>query len=119
MAHVQQSPSKDAIYFVEKEVQTPNSTSDSTSNETTSADASQSDAYNASTGEINWDCPCLNGMASGPCGDEFKGAFSCFVKSEEEVKGTECVQLFQTMQKCFQAFPEVYSDMLNDESLEE
>ena len=29
-------------------------------------------------GEINWDCPCLGGMATGPCGQEFKDAFSCF-----------------------------------------
>ena len=25
--------------------------------------------------EINWDCPCLGGMAHGPCGEEFKAAF--------------------------------------------
>ena len=29
-------------------------------------------------GEINWDCPCLGGMPHGPCGQEFKDAFSCF-----------------------------------------
>ena len=29
-------------------------------------------------GEINWDCPCLGGMPNGPCGEEFKDAFSCF-----------------------------------------
>ena len=29
-------------------------------------------------GEINWDCPCLGGMPQGPCGQEFKDAFSCF-----------------------------------------
>lgn len=29
-------------------------------------------------GEINWDCPCLGGMAKGTCGQEFKDAFSCF-----------------------------------------
>ena len=29
-------------------------------------------------GEINWDCPCLGGAASGPCGTEFRQAFSCF-----------------------------------------
>lgn len=23
-------------------------------------------------GEIDWDCPCLSGMADGPCGDVFK-----------------------------------------------
>lgn len=29
-------------------------------------------------GELNWDCPCLGGMAHGTCGQEFKDAFSCF-----------------------------------------
>ena len=26
----------------------------------------QQTAYNPETGEINWDCPCLGGMAYGP-----------------------------------------------------
>jgi len=30
------------------------------------------------SGEINWNCPCLGGMATGPCGVEFREAFSCF-----------------------------------------
>ena len=29
-------------------------------------------------GEINWGCPCLGSMASGPCAVEFRDAFSCF-----------------------------------------
>lgn len=29
-------------------------------------------------GDINWNCPCLGGMATGPCGIEFREAFSCF-----------------------------------------
>ncbi|KAG1815906.1 uncharacterized protein BJ212DRAFT_1480975, partial [Suillus subaureus] len=33
-------------------------------------------AYNPVTGEINWDCPCLGGMAHGPCGPQFREAFS-------------------------------------------
>lgn len=31
-----------------------------------------------SSGEINWNCPCLGGMATGPCGVEFRDAFTCF-----------------------------------------
>nr|XP_009667654.1 PREDICTED: mitochondrial intermembrane space import and assembly protein 40 [Struthio camelus australis] len=38
-------------------------------------------------GDINWNCPCLGGMASGPCGEQFKSAFSCFHYSTEEIKG--------------------------------
>lgn len=29
-------------------------------------------------GSINWGCPCLGGMATGPCGLQFRDAFSCF-----------------------------------------
>lgn len=58
-------------------------------------EADQQGAFNPETGEINWDCPCLGGMAHGPCGEEFKSAFSCFVYSTEEVKGMDCVDKFQ------------------------
>lgn len=60
------------------------------------------------SGEINWNCPCLGGMASGPCGTEFKDAFSCFHYSKEEVKGSECMDQFRAMQECMQRFPELY-----------
>lgn len=58
-------------------------------------EAGQQGAFNPETGEINWDCPCLGGMAHGPCGDEFKEAFSCFVYSTEEPKGVECIEKFK------------------------
>lgn len=67
-------------------------------------------AYNPETGEINWDCPCLGGMAHGPCGPEFREAFSCFVFSEAEPKGIDCVEKFKAMQDCFRRHPDVYSD---------
>lgn len=60
------------------------------------------------SGEINWNCPCLGGMASGPCGTEFKEAFSCFHYSKEEVKGSECLEQFRSMQECLQRYPELY-----------
>jgi intermembrane space import and assembly protein 40 len=66
-------------------------------------------AYNPETGEINWDCPCLGGMADGPCGPEFREAFSCFIYSEDEPKGINCVEKFQGMQTCFREHPEVYA----------
>lgn len=59
-------------------------------------------------GGINWNCPCLGGMASGPCGTQFKEAFSCFHYSKEEVKGSECIDKFRSMQECMQRFPELY-----------
>ena len=58
-------------------------------------EADQQGAFNPETGEINWDCPCLGGMAHGPCGEEFKAAFSCFVYSKEEPKGMDCIDKFQ------------------------
>jgi intermembrane space import and assembly protein 40 len=58
-------------------------------------EADQQGAFNPETGEINWDCPCLGGMATGPCGEQFKAAFSCFVYSEEEPKGMDCIDKFK------------------------
>lgn len=60
------------------------------------------------SGEINWNCPCLGGMASGPCGTEFKEAFSCFHYSKEEVKGSDCMEQFVAMQQCMHLYPELY-----------
>ena len=60
------------------------------------------------SGEINWDCPCLGGMPQGPCGEEFKAAFSCFHYSTEENKGSDCIPQFRSMQECFQKHPDVY-----------
>lgn len=62
-------------------------------------------AFNPETGEINWDCPCLGGMAHGPCGEEFKEAFSCFVYSKEEPKGMDCIDKFSYV-------PELSADVL-------
>ncbi|KAF4467827.1 mitochondrial intermembrane space import and assembly 40, partial [Fusarium albosuccineum] len=78
-------------------------------------EADQQGAFNPETGEINWDCPCLGGMAHGPCGEEFKTAFSCFVFSEEEPKGMDCIDKFQGMQECFKKYPEIYGAELADD----
>ncbi|KZL67277.1 chch domain-containing protein [Colletotrichum incanum] len=79
------------------------------------AEAGQQGAFNPETGEINWDCPCLGGMADGPCGEEFKAAFSCFVYSTEEPKGMDCIEKFQGMQTCFRKYPEIYGAELADD----
>ncbi|CDM35704.1 hypothetical protein DTO013E5_6422 [Penicillium roqueforti] len=78
-------------------------------------EAGQEAAFNPETGEINWDCPCLGGMAHGPCGEDFKAAFSCFVYSEEEPKGIDCVEKFKGMQDCFRQHPEIYGAELEDD----
>ncbi|XPT01161.1 Oxidoreductase [Ascochyta lentis] len=80
------------------------------------AEADQQGAFNPETGEINWDCPCLGGMATGPCGDEFKAAFSCFVYSKEEPKGMDCIDKFKDMQNCFRQYPEIYGSEIDSDS---
>ncbi|XP_013790348.1 mitochondrial intermembrane space import and assembly protein 40-like [Limulus polyphemus] len=65
-------------------------------------------------GEINWSCPCLGGMATGPCGPEFREAFSCFHYSTAEPKGNDCIEKFQEMQECMFKYPRLYP--LNEES---
>ncbi|XP_054472110.1 mitochondrial intermembrane space import and assembly protein 40 [Anoplopoma fimbria] len=67
-------------------------------------------------GDINWNCPCLGGMASGPCGSQFKEAFSCFHYSKEELKGSECIDNFRNMQECMQKYPELYPQEEDKES---
>lgn len=64
-------------------------------------EAGQEAAFDPETGEINWDCPCLGGMAHGPCGEEFKAAFSCFVFSKEEPKGMDCIEKFKCVLSVF------------------
>ncbi|EIM82636.1 uncharacterized protein STEHIDRAFT_141331 [Stereum hirsutum FP-91666 SS1] len=77
-------------------------------------------AFDPVTGKINWDCPCLGGMAYGPCGMQFREAFSCFVFSEDEPKGINCVDKFKAMQNCFRENPEVYGEeIMNDDDDDE
>ncbi|CAG8440079.1 7208_t:CDS:2 [Ambispora gerdemannii] len=71
------------------------------------------------TGEIDWDCPCLGGMTNGPCGEQFKAAFSCFVYSTVEPKGSDCLEAFKEMQSCFRTYPEFYGEELEDDEEKE
>lgn len=64
------------------------------------------------TGEINWDSPSLGNLTHGPCGEEFRVAFSCYVYSAMDPKGSECSEKFQLMQSCFMKHPDYYSDRL-------
>ncbi|CAG8785934.1 7961_t:CDS:2 [Cetraspora pellucida] len=85
-------------------------TLENTNEETTlenTNEETQSGAYNPETGEINWDCPCLGGMANGPCGEQFKAAFSCFIYSNAEQKGADCLEAFREMNDCFKKYPDV------------
>ena len=46
----------------------------------------------------------------GPCGIEFREAFSCFHYSKSEVKGSECLEQFAKMQMCMKEYPELYEE---------
>jgi len=72
-------------------------------------------AINEETGEINWDCPCLKSALEPPCGNFFKEAFSCFVSSKAEPKGSDCLEKFSAMQDCFRAHPEIYAANNNED----
>lgn len=65
--------------------------------------------YDPETGEFNWDCPCLGGLPDTVCGEQFKDSFRCFIKSEAEPKGMDCIEAFNAMQQCFREHPEVYA----------
>lgn len=94
---------------------TPPPTTDTPSPSELEAEAEAQGAFNEETGEINWDCPCLGGMAHGPCGEEFRAAFSCFVYSSAEPKGMDCIERFKGMQECFRAHPEEYPAEMEEE----
>lgn len=66
-------------------------------------------------GGINWNCPCLGGMATGPCGVEFREAFSCFHNSEAEPKGSDCFDAFKEMHLCMAEYPALYSKYDEDD----
>lgn len=85
------------------------------SDDSENPDSSQKGAYDPVTGKINWDCPCLGDMPHGPCGPQFREAFSCFIHSEEEPKGIDCVEKFKGMQACFKEHPEVYGDEIMED----
>ncbi|KAL7423844.1 Oxidoreductase [Cryptotrichosporon argae] len=94
-------------------VEAPTTIKESAKEATEPTDAANQGAFNPETGEINWDCPCLGGMADGPCGEDFKAAFSCFVYSEAEPKGLDCIEKFKAMQACFRLHPDIYAEEID------
>lgn len=97
-------PEKDKVIFItEEEANAP-------SNVELKEEADVPVGLITAEGDINWNCPCLGGMAVGPCGVEFREAFSCFHYSKSEVKGSECVEKFAEMQLCMQKYPELFEE---------
>lgn len=55
------------------------------------------------------DCPCIAGMRDGPCGPSFIQAYSCFLGSDTEPKGMDCMAQFKSMQTCIAEHPDEYN----------
>lgn len=66
-------------------------------------------------GDINWNCPCIGATASGPCGYEFREAFTCFHYSTSETKGTECLEKFQILNQCMSEYPGLFKKSEQEE----
>ncbi len=98
-------PAKDRIIFVSAEEEAAANIVEE--KDKAPLDSNVSDALGPN-GIIDWDCPCLGGMAQGPCGETFKEAFSCFVYSQADPKGSDCIEYFKAMHECVAAHPEVY-----------
>lgn len=107
---------KDTIIFATEEfLSTP-------STETLAPDnKSDIDTSNASAilpnGEINWDCPCLGNLPSGPCGPAFKEAFSCWVENRdhEENFANNCFENFSTWEHCLAENKDIYKPSDDEE----
>lgn len=54
-------------------------------------------------------CPCIAAMKDGPCGGNFMAAYRCFLESEAEPKGMDCLKQFSSMQKCMADNPKDYN----------
>lgn len=62
-------------------------------------------------------CPCIDAMREGPCGDQFLSAYRCFLESDSEPKGMDCVDRFATMQGCMAEHPDEYG--VDEDGVEE
>lgn len=58
--------------------------------------------------------PFAADLRDGPCGETFKGAFRCYVKSSHEEKGMDCIEQFQLFQGCLSKHPEHVEAILDD-----
>ncbi|KAM9109689.1 LOW QUALITY PROTEIN: mitochondrial intermembrane space import and assembly protein 40-like [Megaptera novaeangliae] len=106
---------KDRIVFVTKEDHETPSNAELVANDPNGLE----EHWILPNGDISWNCPCLGGTASGPRGEQFKAAFSCFHCSTDDVKGLDCVDQFQAMQECMQKYPYLYPQEEEEEEEEE
>jgi len=66
------------------------------------------------------ECPCLDDLKRGPCGSQFIDAFSCYLKSTKEEKGSDCVDPFIALQNCIGENKEAFiKEILEEEENDE
>eukprot|EP00037_Helgoeca_nana_P000793 m.23759 g.23759 ORF g.23759 m.23759 type:complete len:144 (+) comp11058_c0_seq1:94-525(+) len=108
---------KDKVVFVDKEEEESNTAGYASDDSAEEGDERMGAV--GPDGEIDWDCPCLNGMTKGPCGAPFKEAFACFVHSSAEPKGEDCLMEMKAMHDCIMAHPEHFESNDDEDSDEE
>ncbi|XP_062222646.1 mitochondrial intermembrane space import and assembly protein 40 homolog [Phragmites australis] len=66
------------------------------------------------------ECPCLDDLKKSPCGSQFIYAFSCYLKSTKEEKGSDCVNPFIALQNCIKENKEAFiKEILEEEENDE
>lgn len=73
-------------------------------------------------GSINWECPCIQREVVGPCGVEFRTAFSAYVemKKEGDTKPSEnFMAAIKEFNSCSVKYPEYYFSGGKDEEDED
>nr|CAB3263827.1 mitochondrial intermembrane space import and assembly protein 40-A-like [Phallusia mammillata] len=68
-------------------------------------------------GEINWECPCLGNLPNGPCGPDFREAFSCWVdnREDESTFAEKCYENFVKWESCLSEHKDVYKSSNSSE----
>ncbi|CAK8689338.1 mitochondrial intermembrane space import and assembly protein 40-like [Clavelina lepadiformis] len=69
-------------------------------------------------GEINWDCPCLGNLPNGPCGQNFRDAFSCWVenRNDEATFAEKCWDNFTKWEGCISEHRDIYRPSGDDDT---
>lgn len=62
------------------------------------------------------DCPCVEELKSGPCGELFVNTFTCYQKSRAEPKGCDCLDVSLAFADCLRKHPEVLEDLQSDKA---
>ncbi|OTF77965.1 mitochondrial intermembrane space import and assembly protein, partial [Euroglyphus maynei] len=75
MSSCEQASPKDRVVFISKQDFDNNRPTLESLNVPELPESAQSRGLIMPNGELNFNCPCLGGMASGPCGYEFREAF--------------------------------------------